>query len=296
MERNTETMRRPTGVLIVLALALAIDSAQAAMTLLSGPPTCTHVGNLVTNGSFEVGSPGPGPAGKRFWATGTTLTPFAVPPGWSSVGPSTNYAYWGSDSPIAPHRLRFSDGVPDGQVGMYFGNGGSTVSPAPIYNGDGSVGFASTPNFANSPVRLSQTVPTNTSPAPSYCLGFWVSGEGAGGPNAYDLGIFGLKVTNVLPGDPTLFLQVPNGPAGPWGPSRRYEFAFTPLNASLPVTVTFFNWGHIDLTAYGLGNTTELVLDDVIVNAVPEPASLLILAAGGLPMLRRRGRSAQSCV
>lgn len=280
MDRRVKSIRTLSRWGVAVAILAVAGQAHASLTLLSGPPTCTHVGNLVTNGSFEIGSPGPGPAGYQFWATGTMLTPFAVPPGWTSIGPSTNYAYWGSDSVTPPHRLRFSDGVPDGQVGMYFGNGGTTVSPAPLHHADGLVSFASAPSFANAPVRLAQTVPTHLTPAPSYCLGFWVSGESAGGPSGYDVGVFGLKVTNVLPGDPILFLQVPNGPAGPWGASRRYEFALTPLNASLPIDITFYNWGHIDLTAYGLGNTTELVLDDVILNAVPEPATLVMLLGG----------------
>ncbi|MBI4578313.1 MAG: PEP-CTERM sorting domain-containing protein [Planctomycetes bacterium] len=36
--------------------------------------------------------------------------------------------------------------------------------------------------------------------------------------------------------------------------------------------------------------TTELVLDDIIVNAVPEPVSLALMASSGLIVLRGRRR------
>jgi uncharacterized protein (TIGR03382 family) len=39
---------------------------------------------------------------------------------------------------------------------------------------------------------------------------------------------------------------------------------------------------------YGLGPTTELVLDDVIVNAVPAPGALPALALAGCLIRRRR--------
>jgi hypothetical protein len=67
------------------------------------------------------------------------------------------------------------------------------------------------------------------------------------------------------------------------GQSHLYEYTFTPLNPLLPVNLSFFSWGHMNLTAWG-GTPfgTEAILDDVIVNAVPEPSSLLLLVLGGL--------------
>ena len=44
----------------VAALVIGQASVRASMTLLAGPSTATHVGNLVTNGSFETGAPSPG--------------------------------------------------------------------------------------------------------------------------------------------------------------------------------------------------------------------------------------------
>ncbi len=94
-------------------------------------------------------------------------------------------------------------------------------------------------------------------------------------------GIFGLQVTNVLSGDPIQWLTVPNGVGNSFGVSHLYEFSFTPLNPLQPVDINFINWGHFDLSAYGGSNfTTELVLDDVIINAVPEPASIVLAAFG----------------
>ncbi len=274
-----------TAALLVAATTLPVH---ASLTLLSGPQTCTHAGNLVTNGSFENGSPGPGMANVQYWATGTTNTPFAVPPGWSSSGPAANYAQWGADSVSSPWSLRSSATLNDGNVGMYFGNGITTFDQAPTFNADGSVSYPATPNSSKgAPVSLWQSVPTHLSPAPSYCLGFWVSGEDAAVPPGWHEGVFGLKVTNVLAGDPTQYFAVPIG-SGPQGAARWYEFSFVPLNPLAPVTVEFLNWGHVDMNAYGLGFATELVLDDVIVNAVPEPVSLGLLVSGCVLMLRRR--------
>lgn len=294
MRRTGRTETR-WGV-IAAVLAAGATTTQAGMILQSGPPTCTHVGNLVTNGSFEIGSPGPGAANYRFWAAGTTFTPFAVPPGWSSSGQPGTYAIWGADLPSPPYRLRNSDVLSDGQVGMYFGNGaGVTVNQAPTFNPDRTVTFASTPTFTvpmGGDTRLWQTVPTNTNIAPSYCFGFWVAGEDSNSPGGpLNDGIFGLRVTNVLPGDPVQYFQVPSGWNSPMGASTWYEFSLTPLNPLVPITIEFINWGHLDLTQYGRGGTTELVLDDVIINPVPEPASIGLLAIGSVMALRRRRRA-----
>ena len=275
----------------IAAMAIGHTSAQATMTLLTGPPIGTHVGNLVTNGSFENGPPGPpAPGSVVFWATGTTNTPLAVPNGWTSSGPPANYAMWGSDPGGPPWRLRFSDILADGQRGMYFGNSGpATSNLAPTFNANGSVTFSGTPTLTaptGAPVKLMQSVPTHLNPAPSYLLSFWTSGEdvNAGSPD----GIFGLRVTNVLAGDPLQFFTVPSG-LGALGASHRYEFNLVPINPSLPIDVEFWNWGHFNLAPFGGANfTTELVLDDMIVNKVPEPASICLLAAGSLLALRRR--------
>jgi hypothetical protein len=108
-----------------------------------------------------------------------------------------------------------------------------------------------------------------------------------------------LQVTNVLPGDPIQYLAVPNGINNTFGLSHLFEYTFTPLNPLLPVDVNFINWGHFDLSPYGMSSfTTELVLDDVIINAVPEPATWVMMGLGGAgvvaAVLRKRNRRTQN--
>jgi hypothetical protein len=283
--------------LVVVGFALAIEaqnSAQAALTLTTGLGT-THVGNLVTNGSFEIGAPPSGGANLLYWATGTAQLPFAVPTGWSSFGSSVTYASWGNSGTF-PQSLVGSAPIPDGNAAMYFGNGGPAfVDQPPTFNADGSVSFPLAPNFSSffgPPATLSQTINTPATPAALYKMSFWVSGEDATGASPFqERGIFGFQITNVLPGDPVQWLAVPNGVNNTFGTSHLYEYTFAPLNPLLPVGITFINPGHLDLAAYGLANfTTELVLDDVIINAVPEPGSwaLAVAAALGIALMRRR--------
>jgi hypothetical protein len=185
---------------------------------------------------------------------------------------------------------------------VYFGNGAPVlVSQPPTFNADGTVSFPAPPTFTTFfspvPVVLTQSINTPATPAPSYSFSFWVSGEGAvNGQQFAERGIFGLQVTNVLAGDPIQYLTVPNGVGNSFGVSHLYEYTFTPLNPLLPVDINFINWGHLDLSPHGGSNfTTELVLDDVIINAVPEPGTLVLAVLGLLPLAfcaRRRLRHA----
>lgn len=271
--------------------AFAATGAHASLNLLPlGPQLGTHVGNLVSGGSFEAGPPN----AVVYWATGTSGTPLVVPPGWTSSGGPINYARWGHDS-LSPLNIANSAVIPDGVKALYFGNAqGGQVNVAPIFNPSGEVTFASPPTVmttVGAPVILSQTVPTHLTPAPNYLLSFWVSGENAYfGGGAYD-GIFGLRVTNTQAGDPMRYFAVPAGAGlGAYGDQIRFEFDFTPLNPSLPVTVEFYNWGHFNLGPFGMGGTTELVLDDVIVNPLPSPgaAGVGLVVVGWMGTRRKR--------
>lgn len=269
--------------------------AAAQLTLLpAGPQLGVHAGNLVTNGSFEVGGPAPG---ILHWATGTTLTPFGVPPGWSSSGSPLTYANWGGSAASGPSSVATSVPLPDGQNGMYFGNGApNSVSQPPTFNPSREVTFPQTPTFSmafGQPCVLWQTIPTHLNPAPSYLLSFWVAGEGSGLGPGHPLadGIFGLRVTNTQPGDPMRYFAVPVGSSSVYGAAIRYEFTFTPINPLAPVTIEFTNWGHLDLNPHGRVDTTEIVLDDVIVNAIPAPGSAALLAVGLVPVATRRRRA-----
>jgi len=278
----SRTSRSCSALLFAAAVVSGMsNSARAQLTLLpSGPMIADRSSNLVVNGSFELPGSGPGSLQPN-WIAGSSAYQ-VTPPGWTSSGSTSSYGVWGNDGPGAP-RLRNSDFLPHGRNALYFGNG-QTAMPlsAPIYNASGEVTFAGTPGVISgpsfpSPVVLLQTI--SLPAASSYILSFWVSGEGSGfnGPGPAD-GIFGMSLSNTDPSDPTRYF------AAPQVGSRRYEFSFTTLNPSLPVTLRFLNWGHLSIG----GGTTELVLDDVIINAVPTPSAAALLAVGGVMATRRR--------
>jgi hypothetical protein len=259
--------------------------AEASLTLIGSGNALGP--NMVVNGSFETGSPGPGLANQTYWATGTPGTPFLNIPGWTGSGQANNYALWGSDETTGPFHLRNSAILPDGQVGVYFGNGEQvSVSPTPIFNLDYTVSFNSPPVFSgpqySGPVVLSQTIPTHLNLAPSYQMSFWVSGEAADTSPATVPGIFGLRLSNTDVANPTIYLQVPPGVNATIGQSHVYLFEFTPLNASQPVTIEFLNFGHAGF----MFPSTEIVLDDVRVKVmeVPEPTSCALLGLGVLTL------------
>ena len=59
--------------------------------------------------------------------------------------------------------------------------------------------------------------------------------------------------------------------------------------ASAVGSIEFNSYRHFDLNPFGGAFTTELVLDDVIINTVvPEPACIAGVAAGAVLLIRRR--------
>lgn len=161
------------------------------------------------------------------------------------------------------------------------------VTPSPTFNPDGTVTFSSPPTIVPkpgfAPVQLWQTI-TGLNTSQAYLLDFWASSEDAntsqfpGGD-----GFFGLDIT----GESQMYFDAPNN-VNALGASQRYYVVFQPNTST--ITLTWTNWGHLP-TATGL--KSELVLDDVILNAapVPEPASLAVIG-GGLVAFARRRRSA----
>lgn len=282
-------MHSRVSFLVVVSISVWFshsDRANASLTLVGSGNV--PGANLVANGSFEIGSPGTGIANNAYWANPSS-SPYSPIPAWTATGPADNYALWGSDEISGPFHLRNSDTIPDGVTAAYFGNGEArSVDLPPTFNPDYTVSFSGTPTFGGfnytGPVILSQAVPTHLNVAPLYGLSFWVSGEDANTSPASTPGIFGLRVLNTEAGDPFHYLVVPPGASSSFGKSHVFQFNFSPLNPSQPVTLEFYNFGH---TGYGFP-ATEIVLDNVRVTTVPEPASLSFLGAGILLCLRRR--------
>jgi len=260
------------GTVIVGASQAAILSISSGDTLLGNRPS-----NLVVNGSFEADN-GFYP-NLSYWATGTVLTPSMALSGWNASGQAQSYATWGHNG---IGRIRGSDWLPHGESGLYFG--ASIMLPPsvpPSFAGNGVVTFPvppilnAKPGFG--PVTLSQTL-TGLSTTQTYLLDFWASGETAGtGPMAQD-GFFGLDIT----GEATTYLAAPSGMSA-LGASQRYYIYFKPVASS--VTLTWTNWGHY---VGNIGLSTELCLDDVIVNPVPEPTTMAMIGIGMASVLLKR--------
>lgn len=267
-----------------MLLVLACSTAKAGLTFNPAPSALSHALNLVNNGSFELGAPVLG--SPVVWAQGPTGGP-AVIPFWNVSGTLSTYATWGG-SGVSGQGIRGSAAFPDGVSGLYFGNLFTDVSQPPNFLPSGRVTFPAPPVFTPSfgaPVVLSQTINTPSTPAASYELTFWTSGEDAASAGVWSPGIMGFRITNVLPGDPMQYLTIPSGLAGPT--QRLYGYTFTPLNTSLPVTIEFYNWGHVNSIG-GVSSTftSELVLDDVIINAV-SPTTTKASSWGRLKALYR---------
>ena len=236
-----------------------------------------HGSNLVTNGSFENRLPGdPAVPTNLSWSgvdgfhIGNPNQVVYTIPDWSETSDSGAYGVWGSSfGPCA-----------DGVACLYFGNWYTTPSTPPTFHGDGTVTFAPPPTFTNkssknqTPTTLSQTLILTI--GDTYLLDFYTTGE----ENIHGYikpGVFGLSI-----GADSVFLTVPSSSSLFNAGSIRYYVEFTATAAT--ETLSFTNWGHIgDLS-------TELVLDDVIVERVPEPATLALVGTGmaGLCAMRRR--------
>ncbi len=259
---------------LLLGLAISVVTSPVTRPAAAGIQSVSYgtlvvanpFANLVTNGGFETGA-----AGNQTWTgngphTGPTPGgPGVLIPSWNATYPTGAYGWWGP-VPFAAAPCF------EGTNCVYFGNWLTSASLAPNFGPNGQVTFAGPVTFTNQvaanqgAVTLSQTIALTV--GNSYLLDFWTSGEGTSMPS----GVFGLTI-----GAQSIFLQAITG-------SRRYYVGFTADQAS--TTITFTNWGHITNN----GTATELVLDDVILNAVPEPATLglLGLAAIGLSACRRR--------
>jgi hypothetical protein len=273
-----------TLVVRVLVLWCAlVSSAHAGIVSISASNTTfgNQGSNLIANGSFETGPPGDqrwaGLAGQATGGTANNNGSSVAIPGWNSSYAPGAYGYWGNV---------FFGNAPctHGTKCVYFGNNRTTPSLPPTFGANGQVTFSGTPSFNNisasnnAPVVLSQML-NSLVIGDSYALDFWVSGEKfatfTDGAGVFELGI----------GSDNVFLTVPSlgpNPGGLVGPSTRYLVNFTANSTS--ELLSFRSWGHSCPTC------TELVLDDVIVNSVPEPSSVALMALGlvGVSCIGRR--------
>lgn len=219
----------------------------------------TSPANIVQNGSFEDN-----PVGdcEGYWSSATSNTPIITIPGWNDTGGGTaTYAVltctgtggFGADPTWHGDKI------------VYFGNKyASTMTPEPTSQDPNGVWQFSSPPVITQPATrglnglgLEQTVATDI--GTTYRLQFWASGEDAVAAVTGD-GIFSLGIT----GYDTQYLAVPVGPA------RIYTFEF--VATSTNTVVHFHSWGHFNATSWPSNpnpfGTSELVLDDVIINAV----------------------------
>lgn len=276
-----------TKILTILFLVLLAGTATTFGTILTSVGNDTLVGNrsanLIQNGSFEADAGFA--ANNSYWATGTALSPTMSLTSWTASGQSGSYAIWGNDGLGG---IKGSASIPHGSNALYFGAGiMAVVAPFPTEAADGHVSFSSTPALlskpTDGPVTLSQTV-SSLNISSTYLLDFWTSGEDIGSFQFPVDGFFGLQLT----GESLQYFAAPSG-NGPIGLSQRYQVYFTPSSTS--VTFSWINWGHYNSPS---GLSDELVLDDVILNEVPEPSAISLMAAGIVLFLRSRGRNQQS--
>ncbi len=320
--------------LIIFFCNSAIVKA-ATPTIITGAEPLSRNSNLVINGSFEephldngndFGGLLPGVDGDGYYyiSTGTILTPFALPDGWttSGGGPDT-YARWGNNFNALPAfnvpvaGQAWSSTQIHGERSIYLGNQTPReISETPQFMPNGEVVFSSPPTILpgvgfGTGVTITQTV-TGLIPSGVYRISFWVSGEwgnedfatSSNGLTAGD-GIMGV----VLEGYDTLYLAVPAGnsaepPGAPhvFGTDDFHIYTLEFVATGPEMEVSFINWGHFDSTTTGWtrGLATELIMDDVIINAVNLPINIptlsewsviamaVLLGIVGVLIMRRR--------
>ncbi|TDI68982.1 MAG: IPTL-CTERM sorting domain-containing protein [Bacteroidetes bacterium] len=171
----------------------------------------------------------------------------------------------------------------------------------PQYMSNGEVAFTSPPtitlfpDYGPDPFSISQTV-TGLVPGGVYRMSFWVSGEwsnlgfatSTNGTTAGD-GIMGVQIE----GYDLLYLAIPAGnsaePVGAphvFGTEEFHVYTLEFQATDTDMDISFINWAHFDHTLHTIGwtrgQTTELIMDDVIINAVRLPSNVPTLSEWGL--------------
>ncbi|MEI6405370.1 MAG: SwmB domain-containing protein, partial [Actinomycetes bacterium] len=235
----------------------------------------TTTNNLVANGDFTTEPASLGSANFYYWgpyATSLTIAGtgiYSAIPSWGRSGGGTStYALWTKNATTTGGiviNAASNNGQSAGRV--YFGNTVTQTYSGPALAFD-SAGYATTQysftpatNYgtASTPAAINQTLATVV--GETYRLHFSQSYEAPGTGS----GIARLTIGGYDP----LFFEVPKS-------NREYELEFVATSTS--TNIDFASWGHIRTTTY----TTELVLDDVIVNhCASGPTALPDVTSGG---------------
>ncbi len=290
----------------------------ATPTIITDAEPLNRNRNLVFNGSFEephlVGASlfgiltGVDGDGYFFLSAGASLRlpPHALPDGWTTSGGGIDtYARWGNnynavlDFPVAGQA--WSSTEIHGERSVYLGNQTpSEISETPQYMSNGEVAFTSPPTitlrpiYGPDPFRISQTV-TGLVPGGVYRMSFWVSGEWSNlGYAAINETTAGDGIVGVqIEGYDLLYLAIPAGnapePVGAphvFGTDEFHVYTLEFQATDTDMDISFINWGHFASTGgtigWTRGQTTELIMDDVIINAVMLPTNVPTLSEWGL--------------
>jgi hypothetical protein len=315
-------------------IALTGVEAQITVTNVTGSDAllASRSSNLITNGSFETGVPTTHDTGdlgvlRSAFAAVTVGSPLVgventvTPTGWSTAGSTgvNNYSSWSNTSTGQNYYPGTNNGTfhggnstnaavqPDGNYGLYFGNSGVTsVSSGFSVNSDTNGVLGVTGTISNTSVYGSTVVSqsVNLTAGHAYLLDFWTSGEEAttgrfGRDGIFQVQIVGSSTSNFYFSAPSGANVDAIGTASATGTSQRYHVFFTPT-VSQAYTFSWTSWGHFNLNGlttnwnYGNVQTSELVLDDVVLNDVttPEPstwgAGVVFLLLVGLKLRNRR--------
>ncbi len=242
----------------------------------------------------------------------------AVPDGWfTSGGGDDTYARWGNNlnasGPFPEGGQAWSSPLIDGERSVYLGNFTPLlISETPTFMSNGEVVFNDTPMiilstplnpppnpalpccYGPDPFTISQTV-TGLIPGGLYRMSVWVSGEWSLEAYATSIGTMagdGIMAVDVE-GYDRLYLTVPSGfaPEPPEAPhvfgtdeAHTYTLEFEATDTDMDIS--FINWGHFGgsggTIGWTRGSATELIMDDVIINAVSIPVNVPTLSQWGL--------------
>ena len=274
----------------VAALLLTSGAANASIVSITTTNTAvaSQSGNLIQNGSFETRNAGDPAISSNVNWSGVQGSHIALVqgagavygiPGWTQTSAVGAYGIWGSGA------ARGGATCADGVACLYFGSWFTTPSVAPVFNANGTVGFSSAPTFSNfsplitAPTTLSQVL-SGLVVGNDYLLDFWASGEDNTTSRILP-GVFGLSI-----GSDSVYLTAPSTGSVFNSASIRYNVKFKATSSI--ETLSFMNWGHVTTSS------TELILDDVRLNAIPEP-NALALAALALSAIVLVGARSKAC-